>query len=410
MRIRRSEAPKNRHIRLTGSKSETNRVLLLRALYPNLTLINDSNAHDVDMMKRGLQQLQGTVDIHHAGTAMRFLTAYFATLEGASVTLTGSERMKQRPIQVLVEALDALGAEVSYAESSGFPPLKIQGRRLRGGRLKIRADISSQYLSALCLVAPKFSEGLELEFDGALTSVPYLKMTLKLLESIGVQTFMDEERVRISPLERIKDQSLSVESDWSAASYYYSVIALSEEGAEVRLSVLKSDSLQGDRVLADLYTAFGVETQFETDGAIVLRKMRYVASDEAYVFDLKDAPDIAQTIAVTAAGLGVGCTMTGLHTLPIKETDRLAAMKNELEKCGLRVSITSNSLQVMPRTAELVSASIATYNDHRMAMAFAPLAMCVPLEIQDPIVVEKSYPDFWKDLILLGFDCSLKAD
>lgn len=396
-------------IQLTGSKSETNRVLLLQALYPNLSLINDSNAHDVEMMKRGLQQTSGTVDIHHAGTAMRFLTAYFASLEGASITLTGSDRMKQRPIQVLVNALVELGAEVSYLERQGFPPLRINGKQLRGGRLHIRADISSQYLSALCLVAPRFSEGLELVFEGALTSIPYLKMTLKLLDAIGVDTYLESKGLRIAPMPEIKSKSLSVESDWSAASYYFSILALSPVGTEMTLSVLKNDSLQGDRVLADIYTEFGVETTFENDQYVVLRKS-YQPKPKAYFFDLKDAPDIAQTIAVTAAGLGVECTIIGLHTLPIKETDRLAAMKTELEKCGLYVAISPNSLLVYARKSVLSSATIATYNDHRMAMAFAPLATLIPLEIQDPMVVEKSYPDFWKDLAVLGFDCSLQAD
>ena len=396
-------------ILLTGSKSETNRVLLLQALYSNLSLINDSNAHDVEMMKRGLQQTSGIVDVHHAGTAMRFLTAYFASLEGASITLTGSDRMKQRPIQVLVDALVELGAEVSYLEVKGFPPLHISGKQLRGGRLHIRADISSQYLSALCLVAPRFSEGLELVFEGALTSMPYLKMTLKLLDAIGVETSLEHKGLRIAPMPKIKSQSLSVESDWSAASYYYSIVALSPVGTQVQLSVLKNDSLQGDRVLADIYTEFGVETTFENDQYVVLRKS-YQPEPRAYFFDLKDAPDIAQTVAVTAAGLGVECTMIGLHTLPIKETDRLAAMKTELEKCGLSVAISPNSLLVYARKTVLSSATIATYNDHRMAMAFAPLATLIPLEIQDPMVVEKSYPDFWKDLTVLGFDCSLQAD
>ncbi|MGA0062953.1 MAG: 3-phosphoshikimate 1-carboxyvinyltransferase [Flavobacteriaceae bacterium] len=409
VRIHLKRDLKSSAIRLTGSKSETNRVLLLKALYPNLMLINDSNAHDVEMMKRGIEQISGEVDIHHAGTAMRFLTAYFASLDGAAIILTGSDRMKQRPIGVLVDALVELGADVRYLENPGFPPLQISGKQLRGGHLKIRADISSQYLSALCLVAPKFSEGLALTFDGTLTSVPYLKMTLKLLNAIGVETYLDEKGLRIAPLSAIRDQSLAVESDWSAASYYYSIIALSPIGTQVQLSVLKSDSLQGDRVLADIYTEFGVETTFENDGSIMLRKSS-AAESRSYAFDLKDAPDIAQTIAVTAAGLGVECTMIGLHTLPIKETDRLAAMKTELEKCGLAVAISSNSLKVHARSTELKSAAIETYNDHRMAMAFAPLAIMVPLEIRDPNVVEKSYPDFWNDLSLLGFDCSLQAE
>jgi len=395
------------HLTLTGSKSETNRVLLLKALYPNLELLNDSNAHDVAMMKEGLSKTSGTVDIHHAGTAMRFLTAYFATLEGADVLLTGSARMKQRPIKILVDALRTLGADVAYVENEGFPPLQIKGKALEGGSLSMRADVSSQYLSALCLVAPKFQKGLSLSFEGELTSIPYLKMTLKLLESIGVPTELNSEGARIFNKNTIDDQFLAVESDWSAASYYYSIVALSPVGTSLRLSVLKDDSLQGDRVLADLYTDFGVETRFDAN-TVHLRKSG--AAKEAVTYDLRDAPDIAQTIAVTAAGLGMHCTMTGLHTLPIKETDRLAAMKAELEKCAVQVTITDESLEVHPRKDALVSATISTYNDHRMAMAFAPLALCVPLTVEDPMVVEKSYPDFWKDLESLGFHCTSKAE
>ncbi|MGA0384822.1 MAG: 3-phosphoshikimate 1-carboxyvinyltransferase [Flavobacteriaceae bacterium] len=395
------------HITLTGSKSETNRVLLLKALYPNLELMNDSNAHDVVMMKEGLSKTSGTVDIHHAGTAMRFLTAYFATLEGADVLLTGSARMKQRPIKILVDALRTLGADVAYVENEGFPPLQIKGKALEGGSLSMRADVSSQYLSALCLVAPKFQMGLSLSFEGELTSIPYLKMTLKLLETIGVPTELNSEGVQIFNKNTIDNQSLAVESDWSAASYYYSIVALSPIGTLLRLSVLKDDSLQGDRVLADLYTDFGVETRFDAN-TVHLHKSG--TAKEAVTYDLRDAPDIAQTIAVTAAGLGMHCTMTGLHTLPIKETDRLAAMKAELEKCAVQVTITDESLEVHSRKDALVSATISTYNDHRMAMAFAPLALLVPLTVEDPMVVEKSYPDFWKDLESLGFHCTSKAE
>jgi 3-phosphoshikimate 1-carboxyvinyltransferase len=396
-----------RHITLTGSKSETNRVLLLKALYSNLELLNDSNAHDVAMMKQGLSKTSGTVDIHHAGTAMRFLTAYFATLEGSDVLLTGSARMKQRPIKILVDALRALGAEVTYAENEGFPPLQIKGKALEGGNLRMRADVSSQYLSSLCLVAPKFQKGLSLTFEGALTSIPYLKMTLKLLESIGISSELNQEGVRVFSKKAIDDQALAVESDWSAASYYYSIVALSPAGTSMQLSVLKNDSLQGDRVLADLYADFGVETRFDSN-TVHLHKSGN--AKDAVAYDLRDAPDIAQTIAVTAAGLGMHCMMTGLHTLPIKETDRLAAMKAELEKCGVKVTITDESLEVHARKQALVSATISTYNDHRMAMAFAPMALCVPLIIEDPMVVEKSYPDFWKDLESLGFDCTSKAE
>ena len=391
-------------IELTGSKSETNRLLLLAALYPNLTLLNDSNAHDVSVMKKALQLSSGTVDIHHAGTAMRFLTAYFSVSENVEVLLTGSDRMKQRPIALLVDALRALGATIEYRGEEGYPPLHIKGTVLPRSSVSIAANVSSQYLSALCLVGAKLPQGLEIELVGSITSLPYLNMTLQLLERIGVPARLDDKRIRIAPKSEIEPISLAVESDWSAASYYYSIVALSKLGTKATLSTLREDSLQGDRVLSTIYKDFGVSTRFD-DGKVILEKVSEPIS-HSLSYDLKDAPDIAQTIAVTAAGLQVDCYLTGLHTLPIKETDRLAAMKCELEKVGAEVDIDAESLRVFGQNAKLQSASIATYNDHRMAMAFAPLAILVPLTIEESFVVEKSYPDFWKHLSSIGYQIS----
>ena len=391
-------------IELTGSKSETNRLLLLAALYPNLTLLNDSNAHDVSVMKKALQLSSGTVDIHHAGTAMRFLTAYFSVSENVEVLLTGSDRMKQRPIALLVDALRALGATIEYRGEEGYPPLHIKGTVLPRSSVSIAANVSSQYLSALCLVGAKLPQGLEIELVGSITSLPYLNMTLQLLERIGVSARLDDKRIRIAPKSEIEPISLAVESDWSAASYYYSIVALSKLGTKATLSTLREDSLQGDRVLSTIYKDFGVSTRFD-DGKVILEKVSEPIS-HSLSYDLKDAPDIAQTIAVTAAGLQVDCYLTGLHTLPIKETDRLAAMKCELEKVGAEVDIDAESLRVFGQNAKLQSASIATYNDHRMAMAFAPLAILIPLTIEESFVVEKSYPDFWKHLSSIGYQIS----
>lgn len=391
-------------IELTGSKSETNRLLLLAALYPNLTLLNDSNAHDVSVMKKALQLSSGTVDIHHAGTAMRFLTAYFSVTENAEVLLTGSDRMKQRPIALLVDALRALGAAIEYRGEEGYPPLHIKGAVLPRSSVSIAANVSSQYLSALCLVGAKLPEGIEIELIGSITSLPYLNMTLQLLERIGISAKLDDQRIRIAPKSEIEPISLAVESDWSAASYYYSIVALSKLGTKATLSTLREDSLQGDRVLSMIYKDFGVSTRFD-DGKVILEKVSAPVS-QTLSYDLKDAPDIAQTIAVTAAGLHVDCFLTGLHTLPIKETDRLAAMKCELEKVGASVKIDAESLRVFGQKAKLQSASIATYNDHRMAMAFAPLAILIPLTIEESFVVEKSYPDFWRDLSSIGYQIS----
>ncbi len=404
IQISGSSLSANFSIELTGSKSETNRLLLLAALYPNLTLLNDSNAHDVSVMKKALKLSSGTVDIHHAGTAMRFLTAYFSVSENAEVVLTGSDRMKQRPIALLVDALRALGATIEYRGEEGFPPLYIKGAVLPRSSVSIAANVSSQYLSALCLVGAKLPEGLEIELVGSITSLPYLNMTLQLLERIGVSAQLDGQRIRIAPKSEIEPISLAVESDWSAASYYYSIVALSKLGTKATLSTLREDSLQGDRVLSTIYKDFGVSTRFD-DGKVILEKVSEPLS-QTLSYDLKDAPDIAQTIAVTAAGLQVDCYLTGLHTLPIKETDRLAAMKCELEKVGADVEIDAESLRVFGQNAKLQSASIATYNDHRMAMAFAPLAILIPLTIEESFVVEKSYPDFWKHLSSIGYQIS----
>ena len=404
IQISGSSLSANFSIELTGSKSETNRLLLLAALYPNLTLLNDSNAHDVSVMKKALQLSSGTVDIHHAGTAMRFLTAYFSVTENAEVLLTGSNRMKQRPIALLVDALRALGATIEYRGEEGYPPLHIKGAVLPRSSVSIAANVSSQYLSALCLVGAKLPEGVKIELVGSITSLPYLNMTLQLLERIGISAKLDERRIRIAPKSDIEPISLAVESDWSAASYYYSIVALSKLGTKATLSTLREDSLQGDRVLSTIYTDFGVSTRFD-DGKVILEKVSGPMS-QTLSYDLKDAPDIAQTIAVTAAGLHVDCFLTGLHTLPIKETDRLAAMKCELEKVGVSVNIDAESLRVFGQKAKLQSVSIATYNDHRMAMAFAPLAILIPLTIEESFVVEKSYPDFWKDLSSIGYQVS----
>ena len=404
IQISGSSLSANFSIELTGSKSETNRLLLLAALYPNLTLLNDSNAHDVSVMKKALQLSSGTVDIHHAGTAMRFLTAYFSVTENAEVLLTGSNRMKQRPIALLVDALRALGATIEYRGEEGYPPLHIKGAVLPRSSVSIAANVSSQYLSALCLVGAKLPEGVKIELVGSITSLPYLNMTLQLLERIGISAKLDDRRIYIAPKSDIEPISLAVESDWSAASYYYSIVALSKLGTKATLSTLREDSLQGDRVLSTIYTDFGVSTRFD-DGKVILEKVSGPMS-QTLSYDLKDAPDIAQTIAVTAAGLHVDCFLTGLHTLPIKETDRLAAMKCELEKVGASVNIDAESLLVFGQKAKLQSASIATYNDHRMAMAFAPLAILIPLTIEESFVVEKSYPDFWKDLSSIGYQVS----
>ncbi|RNC91744.1 MAG: 3-phosphoshikimate 1-carboxyvinyltransferase [Allomuricauda sp.] len=387
-------------VKITGSKSETNRLLLLRALFPNLSIENLSNSDDAEVMQKGLSVAQGEVDIHHAGTAMRFLTSYFASQNGKAVILTGSSRMKQRPIEVLVNALKSLGADIQYLQNEGYPPLAIKGKDLVKNKVSLPANISSQYISSLCLIAPSLKEGLQIDLIGKITSVPYIKMTLALLHKIGVTTKFEGNTIKIDPKTEIDDTAVVVESDWSAASYYYSLVALADVGSEITLSSYAHDSLQGDSVLVEIYRDFGVDTVF-SNNEITLTKSKNHEEGVLHL-ELSNAPDIAQTIAVTCLGLGMDCHLKGLHTLPIKETDRLMAMKVELEKFGAEVSIDNESLKLSANAKLKKDVEVATYNDHRMAMAFAPLALKTQFFVNDAGVVSKSYPDFWTDMESIG--------
>ncbi|RLD27635.1 MAG: 3-phosphoshikimate 1-carboxyvinyltransferase [Bacteroidetes bacterium] len=390
-------------ITITGSKSESNRLLLLQALYPEISIENLSNSDDSVLMQKALQSTKNVIDIHHAGTAMRFLTAYFSIQEGREIILTGSNRMQERPIQILVEALQQLGAEISYEKNQGFPPIQIKGKTLTKSKVTLNANVSSQYISAVLLIAPKLKNGLELTLEGKITSVPYIEMTLSLLKKIGVETSFSNNIINIKhKTQNPKSNNFVVESDWSSASYYYSIVALSDVGTEIGLSFYKKNSLQGDWALTEIYKEFGVQTTFEND-SIIIEKSSIVNRQSSIEFDLSNSPDIAQTIAVTCFGLGIECFLTGLHTLKIKETDRLLALKIEIEKLGGQVKITQDSLQILDSNSINKNINIETYNDHRMAMAFAPLALKTPLIINDAEVVSKSYPNFWNDLKTLGF-------
>ena len=367
-------------IAITGSKSESNRLLLLKALYPSIQIDNLSKSDDSELMQKALASSDDIIDIHHAGTAMRFLTAYFAIQKGRDVVLTGSSRMKERPIKILVDALRHLGADIEYIENDGFPPLRIKGKKLTEHKVSLEANVSSQYISALLLIASKFKNGLELTLEGSITSVPYIKMTLSLLSQIGVETAFSHNTIRVLSTALIeKPIHCVVESDWSSASYFYSIIALSQLGTELSITSFKQNSLQGDAVLSKLFQNFGVVTEFHNN-AIRLRKVD-MPTDIHLNFDLSNAPDIAQTIAVVAFGLGLECNLTGLHTLKIKETDRLVALKTELEKLGAHVCITADSLHLIEGSDLNQNIAIDTYNDHRMAMAFAPLAIKVSLAL-----------------------------
>ena len=397
-------------IKISGSKSETNRLLLLQALYPNLTLENTSNSDDSEVMIKALNTNDSNchtelVEVHHAGTAMRFLTAYFAIQENREVVLTGSSRMKERPIEILVDSLRQLGAEISYEENVGFPPIRIKGKKVTQNKVSLAANVSSQYISALLLISPKLENGLELTLEGEITSVSYIKMTLSLLNEIGVATSFVDNKITIKPAVTLSavegQQFITVESDWSSASYFYSIIALSKIGTEIKLSSYKENSLQGDSALAEIYKSFGVETTFE-NSEIHLKKSQ-IPTPKSEILNLNNSPDIAQTIAVTCFGLGIGCHLTGLHTLKIKETDRLLALKNELEKLGATVTVSDDGLTLEPLSVIHSNIKIKTYQDHRMAMAFAPLALKVNIIIEDAEVVSKSYPAFWEDLKSIGF-------
>lgn len=390
-------------LNITGSKSETNRLLLLKALFPNITLANTSNSDDSEVMQKALIGNDEIVDIHHAGTAMRFLTAYFAVSEGREVVMTGSSRMQERPIKILVETLAQLGVEITYEKEVGYPPIRIKGKKVTESKVSLAANVSSQYISALLLVASKLENGLELTLEGEITSVPYIKMTLALLNDLDIKTSFEGNIIKVYPKESVESKEMVVESDWSSASYFFSLVALAD-AAKITLSSYKENSLQGDSELVSLYEKMGVKTVFQNNKMTLEKVAGFNYQDVN--FELNNTPDIAQTIVVTCLGLGIGCHLTGLHTLKIKETDRLEALRIELTKLGANISVTNDSL-TLERSGNINhDIHIATYNDHRMAMAFAPLAIKVPIIIDDAEVVSKSYPDFWNDLKALNFQVS----
>lgn len=394
-------------ITLTGSKSECNRALIISALSNGLVKIdNMSNAADTVTLNGILQNIeqhnphQQTVDVGPAGTAMRFLTAYLSVLPGRFL-LTGSDRMKQRPIGILAEALKTVGAALSYKEQEGYPPLLINGPLKQSTEtVKIKGDVSSQYLSALLMIAPTLPLGLTLDIQGELTSLPYVKMTLKMLAEAGIKHTWNGSQINIEP-QSFHPATLAIEPDWSAASYWYSIAALADH-ANIELPYLKEKSLQGDSRISKIMVAFGIETS-KTQKGIALTTSEQCFNDE--VLNLKDCPDLAQTVIVCAAALKKNLSFTGLETLKIKETDRVFALQTELAKIG--VILTEENLIYTLNCDALhfpERVNFKTYEDHRMAMAFAPLALLIKeVVLEERDVVEKSYPDFWKDLQKAGF-------
>ncbi|SHM91343.1 3-phosphoshikimate 1-carboxyvinyltransferase [Mucilaginibacter sp. OK098] len=413
-------------VQLTGSKSECNRALVIEALSNGKVKVeNISDAADAVLLAKILraeikdQRLEisginsseiehpiSEINIGPAGTAMRFLTAYL-TLQDEEVILTGSERMKQRPIGILVDALRELGAQIEYVENEGFPPIKLKGSLVQqSNKVSIKGNISSQYITALLLIAARLPLGLELHIEGDLTSRPYVEMTLAMLQTAGIQHSWQGNVISIQNQE-FTTTSLYIEPDWSAASYWYAIAALADE-AELYLPGLTQYSLQGDSVITEIMANFGITSQFK-DGGVYLQKE--VKAISRKIFDLKECPDLAQTIIVVCAALGHEATFTGLETLKIKETDRIKALQNELAKIGVKL-IEKGQVYKLDCSEKQIPQRIFvdTYDDHRMAMAFAPLALLIPeIEIEDADVVEKSYPAFWKDLEKVGFEGEVRG-
>lgn len=390
------------NISIPGSKSETNRLLLLQALFPNISFQNASDSVDSEVMQSALMSNDTIKDVHHAGTAMRFLTAFYASKPHVSVVLKGSERMHQRPIAILVDALKSLGAEIDYLEKTGFPPLKINGKTLSGGKIQLNAQVSSQYISALLMMGSQMKEGLQIQLLGKVTSKPYILMTLELMSKLGIENSWKENIIHVKP-GFLDNQNIEfvIESDWSSASYFYTLVAFSDIGYSLKLSSFKYESLQADRVVVDLFEKLGVQTTFVGNEIVLLKSQKHLINTFSY--DFQHCPDIAQTLAVACLGLGIDGDFFGLHTLKIKETDRIVALQNEMTKLGAEVSSTEDSLSFKSPLRLHENVNIATYNDHRMAMSFAPLALKIPIQIEDANVVEKSYPLFWNHLEALGF-------
>lgn len=399
-------------VRLPASKSIANRLLLMRAVagFSDLQIHNLSNARDTVILNRILSGLaeNSVADVHDAGTVMRFLTAYLSCLPGER-RLTGTARMQQRPIGALVEVLRKLGADITYENNQGYPPLKIKGKQLLGGKVEVDGSVSSQFLSALLMIAPLYKQPLQLHIKNQLVSVPYVQMTLQLMNEWGISHRWKENVIEVDnkPYRR-PTTDVFVESDWSAASYFYSIVALAPE-AEITLPHLFKNSLQGDRVCAEVFQQLGVATGFSENGVVLKKNGK---AEKEFKYHFIKCPDIAQTLAACCAAKGIGAELTGLQTLTVKETDRIAALKNELEKCGAKVQTTPSSIHITPSNSSRVPhpsslvpcpLPLDTYHDHRMAMSFAPLALLGETHINDPAVVEKSFPHFWDELKRLGF-------
>ena len=393
-------------INISGSKSESNRLLILRAYTSYFNILNISDSDDTKTVMDALESNNEEINIGHAGTAMRFLTSYYSSISNSKKILTGSSRMKNRPISLLVEALNELGCDIEYIDKIGYPPIKINGKLISNNTVSLPANISSQYISSLMMLGVSLENGLNIKLSTKITSLPYILMTKRIIERIGGSVQINSNYINIQQLKSKTITDQNVESDWSSASYFFSLAALSNY-SDITLSTFFKDSIQGDSKLVEIYKKLGVKTVFE-ENKIHLKKKKIKLPDKISI-NLKDHPDLAQTIVITCLGLGVDCTLSGLHTLKIKETDRLLALKKEIEKFDVdSVKITEESIELRNSSNLKSEVCIDTYNDHRMAMSFAPLSIITPIIINNPEVVTKSYSKFWNDLELLGFNISKK--
>ncbi|WP_300685282.1 3-phosphoshikimate 1-carboxyvinyltransferase [Chryseobacterium sp.] len=401
MKLEKSTLLSNKTVQISGSKSISNRLLILESLFSNIKIGNLSNSQDTQLLKKALSADTEVVDIHHAGTAMRFLTSFYSIQEGKTTVLTGSKRMKERPIKNLVSALRDLGAEIEYMENEGFPPLKITGKKITQTSVHVPANISSQFITSLLLIAGKLENGLEIQLVGDVTSRSYIEMTLDILTKIGIKNSFEGNTIKVEPFTPEIDAAAihyEVESDWSSASYFYSICALGRE--TMHLKSFYKESTQGDSAIAKIYEDFfGIKTTFtEDEHKVTLEPQQGFSFPEKIVLDMNNCPDIAQTLCVTAAALKIPFEISGLGTLRVKETDRLLALYNELKKLGAETTFTDLTIESISFGEPEDYISIKTYQDHRMAMSFAPFCLVKELNIEDEDVVEKSYPMFWEDL------------
>jgi len=409
LQIKKENRSLKGRIQLPPSKSESARLLIIDAILgtEHLAIENLSESTDTTTLKSSLEsllRLKGTnislnLDIHDSGTAMRFVTAYAANIN-VKTFITGTDRMKQRPLGILVDKLKELGSSITYIGDEGFPPIRIEGKRLKGGEIEMDATVSSQFISALLLMAPKMSNGLKIKLLGEVISAPYIEMTLKVMREFGIEIEREDNVISIRKQRYQNKNIYRIESDWSAASYWYQMAAFADE-VDLTLLGLKKESTQGDSIIAKWAAEFGIQTDFIEEG---LRLTKIKSDTKSLEMDFYNYPDLAQTVITTAAGLQMQGHFTGLRNLRFKETDRIEALVNELGALGANISADDNEIKILPSKLE-VKNKVRVYADHRMAMAFAPLSMILgAIRIDSPSVVAKSYPDFWKDLKSVGFE------